>query len=767
MIDIASILSTELSLQPIQVKNALDLFAGGATVPFIARYRKEHTGEMNEIQLRDLWDRFTYLTELEERKTAILASITEQGKLTDELRARIEACLQKNELEDLYLPYKPKRRTRATIARERGLDALARFIDALNAPAAPPASIDAEAERYVSEERGVPTAADALAGASDILAEEVSEKADLRAWIREHLLTEAAFVSRVKSEFPVGTTKFEMYRDFRARVKDIAPHNMLALRRGENEGVLFFELDFDEPHVVAFLERREIRARDERVRAFLGAMLRDAFERLMKLSLVAEVRLAKKQEADAASVGTFEANLRELLLASPAGMKATLGVDPGFRTGCKVVALDHTGKLLEYQTIMPHASAGERERAARTLAAMIERHRIELIAIGNGTAGRETDAFAGEVLAGLERRPIKVLVNESGASVYSASPVAIEEFPELDVTIRGAVSIGRRLQDPLAELVKIDPKSIGVGQYQHDVDQRLLKKKLEETVESCVNHVGVDVNTASKELLGYVAGLTQAVAKNVVTHRNEHGAFRSRGDLMRVAKFGPKTFEQSAGFLRIRGGANPLDNTAVHPERYGLVERIAADLGVQTAEITRVPDRLRAVDLTRYVTDGVGEPTLRDIVTELEKPGRDPRAEFRYATFSEAVTEIKDLRPGMVLEGVVTNVANFGAFVDVGVHQDGLVHISQLADRFVDDPRQVVHVGQVVRVRVLEVNEPLKRISLSMRSSAEAPSAPRAPRPPRDEPARAQRAEPRAKKREPEVRPYTVQDLLAKFNRKP
>jgi uncharacterized protein len=486
-------------------------------------------------------------------------------------------------------------------------------------------------------------------------------------------------------------------------------------------------------------------------------MVRDAFERLMRTSLVGEVRLEKKRQADVASIATFEANLRELLLASPAGMKPTLGVDPGFRTGCKLAALDHTGKLLEYQTIVPHASAGERERAARTLAGMVERHGIELIAIGNGTAGRETDAFVAEVLATLERRPIKVMVNEAGASVYSASPVAIEEFPDLDVTVRGAVSIGRRLQDPLAELVKIDPKSIGVGQYQHDVDQRLLKTKLEETVESCVNHVGVDVNTASKELLGYVAGLTTTVARNLVAHRNANGAFRSRTELTAVPKLGPKTFEQAAGFLRIRGGVDPLDNTAVHPERYGLVERIAADLGVRTAEITRVPERLRTLDLRRYMSDGVGEPTLRDIVAELEKPGRDPRAEFRYATFAEGVTEVKDLKPGMELEGVVTNVANFGAFVDIGVHHDGLVHISQLADRFVDDPRKIVRVGQVVRVRVIEVNEALNRIGLSMKSPRQQPAPPRGDGGRRDRPPPAPR-EPRPQ--------YTVEDLKAKFNRK-
>ncbi len=717
MLDIQAHLVQELGLQPFQVHNALELFSEGATVPFIARYRKERTGELNEIQLRDLSDRFTYLTELEDRKKAVLDSIAEQGKLTDDLKTKIEGCLQKTELEDLYLPYKPKRRTRATIARERGLEPLAGYIRSLNAiDAAVATSLEDEAVRYVNEEKEVPTAAAAIQGASDILAEEVSEKADLRAYIREYFMNEGAFISRVKEEFKEGTTKYEMYRDFKVRVKDIAPHNMLALRRGEADGTLYFELVFDEEHVHAYLEAKEIYSNHPRVREFYKAMLRDAFERLMKFSLIGEVRFDKKLYADVESIRTFETNLRELLLASPAGMKPTLGIDPGFRTGCKVAALDETGKFLEYQAVFPHNSAGERERAVRALASMIRKHAIELIAIGNGTAGRETDEFVAEVLATLDRKPIKVMVNESGASIYSASDVAIEEFADLDITVRGAISIARRLQDPLAELVKLDPKSIGVGQYQHDVDQRLLKKKLEETVESCVNYVGVDLNMASKELLGYVAGITSTVAKNIVTHRNEHGAFRSRKDLLKVPKFGPKTFEQAAGFLRIRNGANPLDNTAVHPESYGVVEAIAGDLQIGADQVTHVPERLKTIDLKRYVTETVGEPTLRDILAELEKPGRDPRAEFRYATFKEGIKEIKDLRQGMELEGVVTNVANFGAFVDIGVHQDGLVHISQLSDSFVDDPKKVVKVGQVVKVKVLEVNEGLKRISLSMKS---------------------------------------------------
>ncbi len=751
MVNIPQILTEELSLQPYQVQSALALFAEGATVPFIARYRKERTGEMNEIQLRDLFDRFTYLTELQDRKKAILESIAEQGKLTDDLKARIEGCLQKTELEDLYLPYKPKRRTRATIAREKGLEPLAGLIRSLNAPDAPATELRLEAMKYLSDEKGVATAAEALQGASDILAEEVSEKAELRAYLRDYFLNEGVFVSRVKDAFPEGTTKFEMYRDFKAPVKNIAPHNMLAMRRGEEEGVLSFDLLFDEHVVTSYLEAREIRGGSGEVRDFYRTMLKDAFDRLMKFSLIGEVRYDKKLTADLESIRTFEANLRELLLSSPAGMKPTLGVDPGFRTGCKVVAIDTTGKLLEYQTIFPHQSQGERNRAAATLRGLIGKYGIELIAVGNGTAGRETDEFVAEATGELDRKPIKVMVNESGASIYSASDVAIDEFPDLDLTIRGAVSIARRLQDPLAELVKLDPKSIGVGQYQHDVDQKLLKKKLEETVESCVNYVGVDLNTASKELLGYVAGLTSTVAKNIVTYRNEHGAFKSRKALMEVPKFGPKAFEQSAGFLRIRGGDDPLDNTAVHPESYGIVHHIASDLAVKAEEITQVPERLASVDLKRYVTEAVGEPTLRDIIAELRKPGRDPRAEFRYATFKEGVKEVSDLRPGMELEGVVTNVANFGAFVDIGVHQDGLVHISQLADRYVDDPKKVVKVGQVVKVRVLEVNEKLKRISLTMRTQ--------------DRPQGRSGGRPRDTGSAPKQHEFTLDDLKAKFSK--
>ncbi|WP_445636584.1 RNA-binding transcriptional accessory protein [Nostoc sp. DSM 114161] len=716
MLNIPQLLATELNLKPHQVQNALELLAEGATIPFIARYRKERTNEMNEVQLRELADRYTYLTELEERKSVILNAIAEQGKLTDELKAKIASCLQKTELEDLYLPYRPKRRTRATIAREKGLEPLAEFIKSLNAKNAVNASLEEAAAKYISEAKGVKTPEEALKGAADILAEEVAEKAELRAHIRDYFLEEGVFVSRIKDDYPEGTTKFEMYRNYQIKVKNIAPHNMLALCRGEAEKVLSFEIAFDEDTVLYYLESQEIKTKVRTIRDFYQAMLKDAFNRLMKVSLMGEVVSEKKTYADIESIKTFETNLRELLLSAPAGMKPTLAIDPGFRTGCKVVVLDETGKFLEYQAVFPHQAAEQRLKAAQTIKNLLEKYKIELIAIGNGTASRETEEFVSEVLQTMERKPVKVIVNESGASIYSASKVALEEFPNLDVTVRGAISIGRRLQDPLAELVKIDPKSIGVGQYQHDVDQKLLKKKLDETVESCVNYVGVDLNTASKELLTSVSGITAAVANNIVAHRNQNGAFKNRRQLLKVAKLGPKAFEQAAGFLRIRGGDNPLDNTAVHPESYAVVEAIASDLNVPLNQVTQIAEKLKKTNLKKYVTDTVGEPTLRDILSELEKPGRDPRAEFKYATFKEGIKEITDLKEGMELEGMITNVANFGAFVDIGVHQDGLVHISQLADRFVDDPKKIVKVGQVVKVRVLEVNEKLKRISLSMKA---------------------------------------------------
>jgi protein Tex len=713
--NIKEAIAQELNLKSFQVENALELLLEGATIPFIARYRKERTGELNELQLRDVNDRYFYLTELEDRKQVILKSIADSGKLTDDLKSQIENCTQKTQLEDLYLPYKPKRRTRATIAKEKGLQSLADLIKSLNYPQTKTADLLSEASKFIDSEKKVNSAEDALKGASDILAEEMAEKANLRAYIRDYLLKKGQFTAKIKDDYPEGTTKFEMYRNYQSKVSAIAPHNLLALFRGENEGILTVDIDFDEDEILYYLEQQEIKTKNSPIKTFYQTMIKDGFNRLMKTSLITEVRTESKQYADLESIETFEENLRQLLLSAPAGMKPTLAVDPGFRTGCKVAVLSAIGQFLEYTAIFPHQADNQRKQAKETIKQLIKKYHIQLIAIGNGTASRETDEFIIEVIKELPEKPIKVIVNESGASIYSASDVAIKEFPDLDITVRGAISIGRRLQDPLAELVKIDPKSIGVGQYQHDVDQKLLKKKLAETVESCVNYVGVDLNTASQELLTFVSGINATVAQNIVKYRNENGAFKNRKQLLKVAKLGAKAFEQAAGFLRIRDGENPLDNTAVHPESYTVVKAIATDLNIPLTDINKISDQLNKINLKKYVTDTIGEPTLRDILQELEKPGRDPRAEFKYATFKAGIKEISDLKIGMELEGIITNVANFGAFVDIGVHQDGLIHISQLADKFVSDPKQIVKVGQVVKVRVLEVNEKLKRVSLTMK----------------------------------------------------
>jgi uncharacterized protein len=752
MADLTALLADELNLSPRAVGAALELLQGGATVPFIARYRKERTGAMDEVQLRTLQERHQYLTELGDRKATILKSIADQGQLTDKLRAAIAACTQKTDLEDLYLPYRPKRRTRATVAKENGLEPLATAIAAANQPQAQPFNLSESAQVYCNDT--VATVEEALQGAADILAEAVAERADLRAWVRGYLLESGRFQSRIDAKVPEGSTQYELYRCYETPVRKIAPHNLLALLRGQREKVLSLELAFDTAAVLHHLEAQVIRTRQPELRRFYQTLIQDAFNRLMKTSLVNGVIAEKKAWADEASIQTFESNLRDLLLAPPAGMKTTLALDPGFRTGCKVAVIDPTGQFLHYEAVFPHQGAGQRQKAATTLARLIQTHGVDLIAIGNGTASRETDAFVAEVLQTLPQKPVKVMVNEAGASVYSASEVAIAEFPTLDVTVRGAISIGRRLQDPLAELVKIDPKSIGVGQYQHDVDQKRLKQKLAETVESCVNYVGVDLNTASAALLTYVSGITPAIANNIVAYRNRTGAFRDRKALLKVPKLGPKAFEQAAGFLRIRDGDNPLDNTAVHPESYGVVQRILQDLNLAPAALKSGLGQ--RVDSRRYVTDTVGELTLRDILQELEKPGRDPRAQFVTAQFRDDIQTMADLQPGMALEGVVTNVANFGAFVDIGVHQDGLVHISQLADRFVKDPKDIVKVGQVVQVRVLEVDEKLKRIGLSMRSGeGNAPS--RSPRP--------NKSKDKGKTSNPSPT-ASLQDLQAKFNRR-
>ncbi len=718
----AQLIAQDLSVQAKQVEAALALLLEGATVPFIARYRKEKTGELDEIQLRKIAEQYEYLTELAARKKTVLEAIAKQKALTPQLQSTIERCQSKTELEDLYLPYKPKRRTRATIAKENGLEPLATAIFEANT-AGRAVNLQAIAQPYISEK--ISTAEEALQGASDILAERMAEQAPLRAFIRSFFLKKGQFISRIKADYPEGTTKYEMYRSYQVQISKVAPHNLLALLRGQKENILKLSLAFEEADVLNYLLSTQLKTRDKSLGQFYTALVKDGFNRLMKSSLTNEVIAEKKAWADGESIQTFAENLRNLMLAAPAGMKPTLGVDPGFRTGCKVAAISETGQFLAYKAIYPHSGQGRRIDAAEVLTRLITENNIELIAIGNGTASRETDEFISEIITSLDDPPTKVMVNESGASIYSASDVAIAEFPDLDITVRGAISIGRRLQDPLAELVKLDPKSIGVGQYQHDVDQKRLKQKLDDTVESCVNYVGVNLNTASRELLRYVSGVSEAIANNIVSFRDEMGQFSDRKTLLKVSKLGPKAYEQAAGFLRIREGDNPLDNTAVHPESYSIVQTIAKDLKVPLKEISQATDKLKQLSLKTYVTEKIGEPTLRDILNELEKPGRDPRAQFTYATFAKGINEISDLKAGMTLEGIVTNVANFGAFVDIGVHQDGLVHVSQMSDRFVKDPKEIVQVGQVVEVRVMEIQEKLKRIGLSMKlAGGSAPSDP-------------------------------------------
>ncbi len=709
--DAAPTISRELSLPPARVAAVMELLGQGCTVPFIARYRKEITGGLDEVQIRAIQERRAYLEELEERRGAILASIAEQGALTEPLRAAIAAATTKAELEDLYLPFRPKRRTRAKIARERGLEPLAQRV------LAQPTSGDprAEAAAFVDPDKGVPDVDAALQGARDIVAEVIAERADLRALVRGELAERGELVSkRARGANPDERTKFEQYYDHREPVAKVPSHRYLAIRRGESENVLAAAIEVDADRLAGKLERAAALSPRSPFAPQLSEAVRDSMDRLLLPSLETEVRADLKQRADRAAIDVFGENLRNLLLAAPLGGKRVIGIDPGIRTGCKCVAVDETGAFGGAVTVY---LTGDLERARASLLAFIREHRPLAIAIGNGTGGREAEAFARDVVAKAELRDVVVVpVSEAGASVYSASDVAREEFPDLDLTLRGAISIARRLQDPLAELVKIEPKAIGVGQYQHDVSQPLLGEKLGDVVESCVNHVGVLLDTASASLLAYVAGIGAALAKKIVSHRERHGAFRSRKQLLDVSGLGPRAFEQAAGFLRIREGEHPLDGSAVHPERYPLVERMARDLGVKVAELVGNADLADRIQLSRYIGDGVGEPTLRDILGELKKPGRDPRKSFEPPRFRDDVRELSDLSPGMVLEGVVTNVTAFGAFVDVGVHQDGLVHVSQLADRFVKDPAEVVRVGDRIRVRVLDVDLARKRIALSAKS---------------------------------------------------
>jgi uncharacterized protein len=687
----------------------IELLDESATVPFIARYRKEATGNLDEVQIRAIEERLLYFRELVSRKQTILASIQEQGKLTDELKGRIDQTLEKSELEDLYLPFKPKRRTKAMIAREKGLDALAAYIWQQQ-----PSGISLEtfATSFVDAEKGVASVEEALEGARHILAETISDDADIRKLLRQAMFSEGVIVSRKTMDAADEQQKFKMYYDYREPVKQIPSHRMLAIRRGEIEGVLYFVIELDPQRPIDIIKSK-IHKQPGDWTPQLNLAAEDAWKRLLNNSITSEIRLELKQRADSDAIQVFRENLQNLLLAAPAGRLVVLGIDPGIRTGCKIAVVDDTGKFLGHDVIYPFQPKNDIPGSECTLKALIAKHNVRAIAIGNGTASRETDAFVRDFFKKEGLSLFSVIVNESGASIYSASEIARQEFPDLDLTVRGAISIARRLQDPLAELVKLDPKSIGVGQYQHDVDQNHLHKSLEMVIESCVNRVGVDLNTASWALLRYVAGINERAAQRIVEFRNEHGRFRSRVQLTAVPGVGPKTFEQAAGFLRIRDGDQPLDVTAVHPESYIVVEQIAQALKVSIKELIEQPALLQDLDKSRLAA---GVFTLNDILEELRKPGRDPRDKFLAPHFKDGVKEMGDLHAGMTLEGVVTNVTKFGAFVDVGVHHDGLVHISELSNRYIKEPADVVKVGQIVQVHVLSADPGTKRIALSMKT---------------------------------------------------
>ncbi len=701
-------IAQQLNLGTRQVEKTIELLEQGATVPFIARYRKEVTGSLNEVQITAIRDLLLKLKEIDKRRATILASIAEQGKLTPELEKQIGEATTMTELEDLYLPYKPKRRTRATMAVERGLEPLANELQKQYS-----CDVTAMAGKYVNEEKGVKSVEDALAGARDIIAERVSENVQARNKVRNIFRRTAMLSSKVAKDKEEEAGKYESWFDWKENAMRAPSHRILALFRGEEEGLLRVHiLPEDDEAVYETLERQFVSGRYESSEQ-VSMAVRDGYKRLLCPSIETEYYNLLKEKADKEAIRVFAENLRQLLLASPLGQKRILAIDPGFRTGCKTVCLDAQGQLLHNETIYPFTSVREERAAIAKLEALVEAFHIEAIAIGNGTAGRETEEvvkrcrFKGKVIA--------VMVSENGASVYSASEVARKEFPEYDVTVRGAVSIGRRLMDPLSELVKIDPKSIGVGQYQHDVNQTLLQESLNDVVVSCVNSVGVELNTASRELLSYVSGIGPALADKIVDYRNREGAFHSRQELKKVERLGEKAFEQCAGFLRVRESTNPLDHSAVHPERYTLVERMAKDAGATVDQLMKDKSLREKIDIQRYVSADCGLPTLQDIMKELDKPGLDPRAKFEVFEFDKNVTRIEDVKPGMELPGIVTNITAFGAFVDIGVHQDGLVHISQLANRRVNDPSEVVHLHQHVRVRVIDVDLRRKRISLSMK----------------------------------------------------
>lgn len=734
----------ELGLPERQVSAAISLLDEGATIPFIARYRKEMTGSLDEVQLTQVRDRLRQLNELDKRRETILKSLTELGKLTPELEETIRSVETMAALEDAYLPYRPKRKTRASVARSRGLEPLAQLVLLQDGT-----DIRKAAEAYVDTEKEVNDIEDALAGARDIIAETIAEDAAIRAQARQVFLDKGVFSARVVPGKEEAAAKYKDYHEWSEPLKSAPSHRILAMRRGEKEELLYLDIDVPESEVLPILDNTYVKGAGEASTQVRMAMI-DGYKRLLKPAMETEVRMVTRQRADDEAILVFAGNVRQLLLAAPMGQKRIMAIDPGFRTGCKTVCLDEQGALLENTTLFIHTGAGGAEQAEKTIRALVEKHQLQAIAIGNGTAGRETEAFVRKLAI---PDVAVVMVNESGASIYSASETARAEFPDHDVTVRGAVSIGRRLMDPLAELVKIDPKSIGVGQYQHDVDQSKLQTALDDTVVSCVNAVGVELNTASKEILSYVSGLGPALAQQIINFRQKHGAFRNRESLKQVPRMGEKAFEQSAGFLRIRNAQNPLDASAVHPERYALVNQMATDLGCTVDDLLRDASLRKQIDLKKYLNDTVGMPTLRDILDELAKPGRDPREQFEPFSFTEGVNSVADLRVGMRLPGIVTNITNFGAFVDIGVHQDGLVHLSQLANRFVKDPNEVVKVQQKVMVTVTEVDEKRNRISLSMKTEDRpAPAKSKAKKPDDNRPIRDRKqGKGKAKPRRPEA----------------
>ena len=705
MEEFSQMIAAELKLPAHRIANTLKLLQGGATIPFISRYRKEATGGLDEVQIGDIQTRYEKLCELSKRKETVLSTIEEQGKLSPELRKRIEDSWDSTEIEDLYLPYKPKRVTRAEIARKKGLEPLAKILMLQNET-----NLPARVKSFVKGE--VKNTEEALQGARDIIAEWINENESARNTVRRSFARTAVITSKVVKGKEEEGNKYKDYFDFSEPLRRTTSHRLLALRRGEAEGILRVSISPDSEPCVEQLKRRFVKGQGEASEE-VSTAVDDAFKRLLKPSIETEFANQSKAKADEEAIRVFAENLRQLLLAPPLGQKRVLGIDPGYRTGCKLVCLDTQGNLLHNEAIFPHPPWNEKGKAAAKVAQLVATYGIEAIAIGNGTASRETEQFITDIR--YDRKVQVFVVSENGASIYSASKIAREEFPEYDVTVRGAVSIGRRLMDPLAELVKIDPKSIGVGQYQHDVDQTALKKSLDQTVESCVNLVGVNVNTASKHLLTYVSGLGPTLAQNIVNYRAEHGPFASRKELMKVPRMGEKAFEQSAGFLRIPGSENPLDNSAVHPESYPIVERMAKDLGCSVAELIADKELKKRLDIERYITEKVGLPTLRDILQELDKPGRDPRQAIQVFAFDPNVKSIEDVRAGQILPGIVTNITNFGCFVDIGIKENGLVHISELADRFVSDPTQVVSIHQHVRVKVLSVDLARKRVQLSMK----------------------------------------------------